>query len=294
MSQKLQHHFAAVNGINLHYVQQGHGKKLVVLLHGWPEFWYSWRNQIPALAEHFTVVAPDLRGFADSDKPHGKENYHADIVATDIVELIRHCGFEKAYIVGHDWGGAIAWTLAAKHGDVVEKLAVLNCPHPVLFAKALTTNLRQFTRSWYMFFFQIPYLPEFAIGNSLKRFFKQALKGWMHNPQNISDDDIAKYVQAYSQKDALTTSINYYRAAISAAFSPQKRKENLVGYPKVKVPVQIIWGVDDKALGKELNDNVKKMVEAPLSIQWVQDCSHWIQMDQPEIVNTSLINFFTI
>jgi pimeloyl-ACP methyl ester carboxylesterase len=292
MSQQLQHHFADVNGLHLHYVQQGNGKKLVVLLHGWPEFWYSWRNQIPVLAEHFTVIAPDLRGFADSDKPKGKENYHADIVAKDIVELIKHCGFDKAYIVGHDWGGAIAWTLAAKYDDVVEKLAVLNCPHPVLFAKALTSNIQQFGRSWYMFFFQLPAIPEFVLGNTLRKFFTQAFKGWMHNPNNISEQDIDKYVQAYRQKDALTTSINYYRAAISAAFSPAQRKENLVGYPKVKVPVQIIWGVDDKALGRELNDNLHKMVSDTLAIEWVENCSHWIMMDQPEIVNNTLIKFF--
>jgi pimeloyl-ACP methyl ester carboxylesterase len=160
MNLNVKHHFAQVNGINLHYTKQGKGKKLVVLLHGWPEFWYSWRYQIPALAEDFTVIAPDLRGFADSDKPLDIKEYHPSIVASDIAKLIASLGFEKAFIVGHDWGGAIAWAFASYYPDLTEKLVVLNCPHPQLFVKALSSNMEQIKKSWYMFFFQIPKVPE--------------------------------------------------------------------------------------------------------------------------------------
>lgn len=294
MNLNVKHHFAQVNGINLHYTKQGKGKKLVVLLHGWPEFWYSWRYQIPALAEDFTVIAPDLRGFADSDKPLDIKEYHPSIVASDIAKLIASLGFEKAFIVGHDWGGAIAWAFASYYPDLTEKLVVLNCPHPQLFVKALSSNMEQIKKSWYMFFFQIPKVPELFLGNTLQYFFKQFMRGWMYNPQNMSDEDLAKYVQAYSHKNVLTTSINYYRNAVGNALSNiifRKTKTADTRLPKISAPVLVIWGKNDKALGVELNDNLENYLSSDFEIKYVDNCSHWIQMDQPEIVNKHLIQF---
>ena len=155
------HKQVKVNDIFLHVAQQGNGKKLVVLLHGWPEFWYTWRYQMPELAKEYTVIAPDLRGFNKSDKPKGIQNYKADIVASDIAELIKQMGFKKAFVVGHDWGGAIAWTFASMYPNMLEKLAIINCPHPKEMLKMIKSNPTQLLKSWYMFMHQLPLILEF-------------------------------------------------------------------------------------------------------------------------------------
>ena len=176
----LSHHKTEVNGIKIHYVTAGEGP-LIILLHGFPEFWYSWRNQLEDLSANYKVVAPDLRGYGESDKPKGVKNYHIDLIASDITGLINKLGHEKAIIVGHDWGGAVAWKLATSYKDYVEKLIILNCPPVEILFKSLFTNFRQFRRSWYIYFFQIPSLPEKRIHANLKEFFLRGLKGWSIN-----------------------------------------------------------------------------------------------------------------
>ena len=156
-----QHREIITNGLRMHYVIQGTGP-LIVLLHGFPEFWYSWRFQIPFLAEHgYTVVAPDLRGYNDTEKP--PSGYNVSTLLRDIVGLIRSLEYEKAIIVGHDWGGALAWSFAMRYPQMTERLVVLNAPHPWAFFRELRT-LKQLRKSWYMFFFQIPWLPEYILG----------------------------------------------------------------------------------------------------------------------------------
>ncbi len=281
----LEHRFAAVNGIHLHYVIQGNGPELVVLLHGWPEFWYSWRYQLPVLAEKYTVVAPDLRGFNLSDKPEGHEQYQTKHVIKDIYELVRHLGFEQCYVVGHDWGGAVAWHFATAYPEMTKKLAILNCPHPKLMLSNLVTNPKQLRRSWYMMGFQIPVLPELILGQILEKFYEANMRGWMFNPQNMTDQDLKLYVQAYREKDALTTSINYYRAGLRCGIDPDLKKK------KVKVPVRVIWGKNDKALGVELNDKIHEVVDARHEVVYIDNCSHWTQIDHPERVNELLLEF---
>src|SRR5437870_5010401 len=155
MLENIKHQFASVNGIKLHYVTAGQGP-LVILLHGFPEFWYGWKNQIPALSEKFKVVAVDMRGYNESDKPAGVKNYLPKVVAQDIKELIYSLNEKKAHIIGHDWGGAIAWTLAQHFPECIDNLIVMNCPLPQLMWKNLQTNFTQVRKSWYMFYFQIP------------------------------------------------------------------------------------------------------------------------------------------
>src|SRR3954449_2631161 len=153
------HREAVVNGVRLHYVEAGAGP-LVVLLHGFPEFWYSWRHQIPALAAAgFRVVAPDMRGYNRSDKPRGVRAYSGDALTGDVAKLIRACGAERAVVVGHDWGAAVAWQFAMAYPALLERLVIMNAPHPARFLRALRT-WRQARKSWYMFFFQLPWLPE--------------------------------------------------------------------------------------------------------------------------------------
>jgi pimeloyl-ACP methyl ester carboxylesterase len=282
----IQHEYITVNGIKLHIAKQGNGKKLVVLLHGWPEFWYTWRYQIPVLAEHFTVVAPDLRGFNLSDKPKGLENYKTDVVASDIAELIPKLGFEKAYIVGHDWGGAVAWTFAALYPALTEKLAVLNCPHPKEMLKSFKANPSQLFKSWYMFMHQIPLLPEILYQFTLPLFFKQFVRGWMYNKQNFKDEDLAAFVSAFKQEGALTGSINYYRAML------QTKPNRSIFKNKIQSPTLLIWGEGDKALGKELTYNTQQYIDASYEVKYIPNCSHWTQNDFPDEVNTYLLEFF--
>lgn len=282
----IEHQNITVNGIKLHIAKQGNGKKLVILLHGWPEFWYTWRYQIPVLAEHYTVVAPDLRGFNLSDKPHGLENYKTDVVASDIAELIHKLGFEKAYIVGHDWGGAVAWTFAALYPALTEKLAVLNCPHPKEMLKSFKANPSQLVRSWYMFMHQIPLLPEILYQFTLPLFFKQFVRGWMYNKQNFTDEDLTAFVGAFKQEGALTGSINYYRAML------QTRPNRSIFKNKIQSPTLLIWGEGDKALGKELTYNTQQYIDASYVVKYIPNCSHWTQNDCPDEVNEYLLEFF--
>jgi len=278
--------YVTVNGIKLHIAKQGSGKKLVVLLHGWPEFWYTWRYQIPVLAEHFTVVAPDLRGFNLSDKPHGVEHYKTDVVASDIAELIPKLGFDKAYIVGHDWGGAVAWTFAALYPELTEKLVVCNCPHPKIMLKSFKSNPSQLLKSWYMFMHQIPLLPEIMYQFTLPLFFKQFVRGWMYNKQNFTDEDLNEFVKAFKQEGALTGSVNYYRAML------QTKPNRAIFKNKIQAPTMLIWGEGDKALGKELTYGTEEYIDASYEVKYISYCSHWTQNDCPEEVNEYLLDFF--
>lgn len=278
------HEYIEVNGIKLHVAKLGSGKKLVVLLHGWPEFWYTWRNQIPVLAEKFTVVAPDLRGFNLSDKPKGISNYKMDVVAKDIAELIDKLGFEKAYIVGHDWGGAISWAFAALYPQLTEKLVVMNCPHPLEMIIGLKKP-KQLLKSWYIFYHQLPFLPELIYKNSLRLFFKQFMRGWMIHKEKFTDEDLNEFVKAFKQKNAMSRSLNYYRAMV------QKKPNKIILKNKIQAPTLLIWGEDDKALGIEMTYNTKKRIDAPLEIKYVKNCSHWIQNDCPDEVNKHLMEF---
>lgn len=284
MENNITHEYIEVNGIKLHVAKQGTGEKLVILLHGWPEFWYTWRNQIPVLAEKFTVVAPDLRGFNLSDKPKGIKNYKLDVVASDIAALIPKLGFTKAYIVGHDFGGATAWAFAALYPELTEKLVVLNCPHPKEMFIGMK-KWKQLKKSWYIFMHQIPLLPEFLYKLSLPMFFKTILRGWMYNKKNFTNEDVNAFVAAFKQKGAMTGSLNYYRAMI------QCKPNKSIFRNKIKAPTLLLWGEGDKALGKELSYNTAKYIDASYEVKYLPKCSHWIQNDRPDEVNEYLMGF---
>ncbi|MCC7224932.1 MAG: alpha/beta hydrolase [Chitinophagales bacterium] len=278
--------FVPTNGIRLHCATEGSGK-LLVMLHGFPEFWYSWRHQIPFLANYYRVVAPDMRGYNLSDKPKGVRNYRTDILAADIKDLILQLGETKAYIVAHDWGGAVAWTLAALYPEVVEKMVILNMPHPLEFRRHLLRfNTEQWKKSWYIFFFQLPYLPERYLTKDLRTFFKKALRGWATRKEAFSDHDIDQYVAAYSQPGAFTPPINYYRAALRNSYPKAIPKT------PIKPPVMLLWGEQDRALGKELTYNTPNYCER-LRMQYLPDAGHWIQHDCPELVNSYIHEFFS-
>ncbi len=274
--------YAEVNGVRLHYVEAGEGP-LVVLLHGFPEFWYSWRHQIPALVDAgYHVVAPDMRGYNLSEKPARWRAYDAEHLAGDVAALIRHFGVEKAHVVGHDWGAAVAYLTAMQHPDAVEKLAILNVPHPERMLAALRT-VRQLRKSWYMFFFQIPVLPERLLARDEFSFAKRSLRA--DSPSSFSDTDVERYVEAWSQPGALTGMINYYRAALRQ--SPRKALERM---SPIDAPVLVIWGERDSYLGSELAQPNPKWVPN-VRVERLPQATHWVQHDAPERVNELLIEF---
>lgn len=277
--------FIKTNGIRLHCKVAGEGP-LMILLHGFPEFWYSWRKQIPVFAQHYKVVAPDMRGFNESDKPKGVKNYALEVLVDDVRGLIKAFGEEKAIIVAHDWGGAVAWTLASYFPEVIERLIILNIPVPAEMKKQIYGgNWAQIRKSWYILFFQLPWLPEYLFGRDLQNTFERALKGWAHNPDAFSNADIQEYVKAFSQPGALTATINYYRASMRYPGRSDERKPKVIDLPTL-----MIWGEDDKALGKELTYNTGNYC-SNYKIHYIPDCSHWVQHEQPELVNGYVLDF---
>jgi pimeloyl-ACP methyl ester carboxylesterase len=270
-------------GIRLHYVEAGEGP-LVVLLHGFPEFWYSWRSQIAPLAQAgYHVVAPDMRGYNLSDKPLGWRLYDGDRLAHDIAGLIRHFGVERAHVVGHDWGAAVAYSVAMRHPEMLESLSILNVPHPERMLAGFRT-WRQLRKSWYMFFFQIPGLPERLIARDDFSFAKRSLRA--DSREAFSDADLERYVEAWSQPGALTGMINYYRAALRR--SPRAAQSSLV---PIKTRTLVIWGERDRHLGSELAEPLPQWVPN-VRVERIPEATHWVQHDAPERVNELLVEFF--
>ncbi len=281
----LKHGSAYVNGVRLHYVTQGEGP-LLILLHGFPEFWYSWRHQIPALAKHFTVVAPDMRGYNESDKPPGVASYHIDRIAEDVEGLIHAFHAERAIIIGHDWGGGVAWAFAANYPHMTAQLVVLNCPHPEAFQKALKENRQQLRRSWYIFCFQIPWLPELGLRVFGRRFIEQVFRGMAVRKEAFPDEELHKYAKALGAPGAARAAINYYRAAFRLSL-----RSGALRLPQISSPTLLIWGEEDRALGKELTYGMDEYFSERFEIKYISKCGHWVQQEQPEVVNRYLLEF---
>ncbi len=281
----LRHGYADLADVRLHYAEAGEGP-LVVLLHGFPEFWFSWRFQISALAAAgFRVVAPDMRGYNLSSRPLEVAAYDIDRLAGDIRDLIRERGADQAYLAGHDWGAAVAWATAMNHPEVVKRLAILNVPHPRRMLRGLRRP-RQLLKSWYMFFFQIPWLPERAVRARRWWFFRY---GFEHDarPGAFTPQDIADYIAAWSQAGATTGMINYYRGIFRR--SPAQTQARI---RPILAPTLVIWGERDRYLGAELAapdpidvPNLEGVVRLP-------QASHWVHHDEPERVAQLLCEFF--
>jgi pimeloyl-ACP methyl ester carboxylesterase len=270
----------SANGVRLHCLVEGEGP-LVVLLHGFPETSHAWRKQVPALAKRFRVVAPDLRGFGASDKPKGIASYRTSVVANDIVALIHAFDAERAHVVGHDWGGGVAWTLASLHPEAVDRLVVLNSPHPAVMQRALRSNWTQIRKSWYIFAFQLPWLPEWSFRRDGAKALKDSLRRTARQPDTFSDADLDEYAAAFSAPGAATAAINYYRAA---ARSPLARG-------KIKAPTLLIWAENDFALGMELTRGMDGLFDNPPRIEYVADTGHWVMEERPDVVNRLLLEF---
>jgi pimeloyl-ACP methyl ester carboxylesterase len=277
------HHEAKINGTCLHFVEAGVGP-LVVLLHGFPQFWYCWRHQISALAEAgFRVIAPDMRGYNLSDKPEGVAAYRMEELVEDVVSLVRHAGEKIAHVVGHDWGGVIAWTVAQRRPEVVNRLAVLNAPHPAAYRRELR-SFDQLSRSWYVLFFQLPWLPERYLRAGHFARLGRMFRADPSRADTFTPQDVRRYKEALGQPGAVTAAVNYYRAALRY---PQTREE--MERP-VSVPTLVIWGERDRYLSPRLLDGLEQWVPG-VRVERLPGVSHWVQEESPEEVNRLLINF---
>jgi epoxide hydrolase 4 len=282
---QLQHVMLKVNNVNLHVVQAGPSDgPLVILLHGFPEFWYGWRKQIPAFVEAgYRVWVPDQRGYNLSQKPEGRENYTLDLLALDVVGLIDAAGVDKAYLVGHDWGAAVAWWVALKHPQRLHKLGILNVPHPEVMRKEVSQNPDQRAKSWYIAFFQLPVLPELLLtvanAYSTTRSLTESSR-----PNTFSEEDLAAYARAHQAPGAMTAMLNWYR---SVAQNPS----HIEGSFRITVPTQIIWGAKDRFLEASMAEKSRRFCDDG-RLELIEDATHWVQHEEPERVSQILLSFF--
>jgi pimeloyl-ACP methyl ester carboxylesterase len=280
-----QHQFIETNRIRLHCVTQGQGD-LVVLLHGFPEFWYSWRFQIPALARYFKVVVPDLRGYNDSDKP--SSGYDLDTLTADIRGLIENLGYKRAHVVGHDWGGAIACHLAQVFPQYLNRLVILNSAPAQRLAQEMFRNLDQLRRSWYIFAFQVPGVPEWLIQQNLKEFVRRLFQEQAIRKGAFTSENTAIYSDALAKPGVLSAALSYYRQM----FSPWNwfKYWGRIGNP-ITAPTLVLWGEEDAFLSQNLATDLKDFVQAPCEVKIIPQCGHWVQQEAPQTVNRELLAF---
>ena len=293
------HGFADSGGVKIHYVTGGEGP-LLVLLHGFPDFWYTWRAQMPALSKRFQVVAVDLRGYNESDKPEGVESYTLEKLAGDVEAVLKHFGREKAVIVGHDWGGAIAWTFAMRHPEKTDRLVILNLPHPRGLIRELMTNPEQHRNSQYARDFQKP--------DAASRLKPELLAMWVKDPGAR-----AKYLEAF-RKSSFEGMLNYYKANYprvegsdaagqpaakpldaapggSPAAVPPAGPSPIPDYPPVKCPVLMIHGLKDTALLPGALNDTWKWVEGELTLVTIPGAGHFVQQDAAERVTRCMVKW---
>lgn len=267
-----QHGFADSGGVKIHYVTLGQGP-LLVMIHGFPDYWYTWREQMPALAEHFRVVAIDQRGYNQSDKPEGVENYAIAKLVGDVKAVLDHCGENKATVVGHDWGGYVAWTFAMTFPEATQQLVVLNTPHPTGLGRELATNPQQQKNSAYARQFQQP--------DAAAKLDAEGLASWVRDPQAR-----AKYVEAF-RRSSFEAMLNYYKAN----YPRQPYSEPKLALPKIQCPVLMIYGLKDQALlAAGLNDTWE-WIDKDLTLVTVPDAGHFVQQDASEFVTQTVLSW---
>jgi len=280
----LEETFIETNGIRLHTVIAGPQSGVpVILLHGFPENWRCWINQLPALvAEGCRVIVPDQRGYNLSDKPKDVKAYRMQELVNDVIGLIDALGYEKVNLVGHDWGGIVAWTLANKYPERLHKLSILNAAHPAVMRKTLLRSLDQFRRSWYAMVFQLPWLPEAGMSRDNWRGAEIALRG-SGKIHTFTNEDICKYKESWSQPGAMKSMINWYRASVRyPGWIPKDMR--------IKIPTLMMWGMKDFALSNRVARSSMDYVDEGNLILF-PEATHWVQRDAAEEVNHYLIDF---
>jgi epoxide hydrolase 4 len=291
----IQHRFADVNGVRLHYATSGSGARLILFLHGFPEFWYAWRSQLAEFGRGFLAAAPDMRGYNLSAKPAEVEKYDIRLLVGDVVALVRHLGFETCCLVGHDWGGAVAWGVAIAAPQVVEKLVIINAPHPGTFERELRENPAQQQASQYMLVFRSPEAEGMLAANGYA-LLQESVLGEGLRQGIFSEADRQAYLEAWSQPGALTGGLNYYRAAEvgppggggSESFIHRAEFPSL----EVTMPTLVIWGEKDPYLLTGNLDGLERYVRT-LRTERVPDATHWVVHEKPKLVNDLIREFVT-
>jgi pimeloyl-ACP methyl ester carboxylesterase len=267
--------------VHLHCVLTGPcGGTPIVLLHGWPQFWYARRHQLATLSgAGYRAIAPDLRGFDLSDKPRQVSAYRISTLVKDVRGLVTSLGHPRVHLVGHDWGGGIAWSFAALFPDLVDRLVILNAPHPAILLRELR-SFAQLKRSWYMFFFQLPMLPERFV--TAEGFAARVLRGTSTRPEAFTDEDLARYDEAMRRPGAARATLSYYRAMFRTRPPPK--------LPVIQRPTLLIWGERDQALGTRMIEGTERY--APnLRVHRIPGASHWVGEEYPDEVSRAILAF---
>lgn len=274
----------ATNGIHLNVAQAGpSGGPLMLLLHGFPEFWYGWHQQIPDLAAAgYCVWAPDQRGYNLSDKPPKVRDFSLDKLADDAAGLIAAAGRRRAVVVGHDWGGVVAWWLAANYPEVVERLVIINVPHPFVMRKLMLTDPRQTLRSWYVFMLQVPWLPEWSIRRNDWASLVRGLQA-SSLPGTFPDADFHEYRRAWSQPGAFTGMVNWYRTLFRAPPKPPRNR-------RILPPTLILWGAKDKFIRRQAAEMSLKLCDQGRLVMY-ENNTHWLPHEEPAEVSRQILTF---
>lgn len=277
-----EHSFVEANGQRFHVAHCGQGERLALCLHGFPECWYSWRHQAPLLAElGYRVWAPDLRGYGLSSRPASREDYALEVLMDDVAALIEAAGAKQATILAHDWGGLIAWWFAMRRPELVERLVVMNLPHPG--AARANAGFRQLRRSWYAIFFQLPWLPERMFGRDARRlplmFERSSIR-----KQAFPAEELEVYRKSAAQPGATRAMVDYYRALVRGK---GMRRQHELGIVTLSMPTLLVWGTQDVALGVELTYDTERYVK-DLTLRYVPGVGHWVQLEAAEEVNAML------
>ncbi|KAK9504418.1 hypothetical protein O3M35_010753 [Rhynocoris fuscipes] len=283
-----EHHYVQIKNIRLHYVEAGDKEKpLIVFVHGFPDFWYSWRHQIKEFSKDFRTIAIDLRGYGDSEKPGGKTQYGVHHIVEDVKNLLDTLEVEKCILIGHDWGGVAAWSFAQKYPEKLIKYVVLNAPEQSIFWKYIMSSFDQFKRSWYIFFFQAPCLPEMAIRmKDLKVFEKMCIS--KDGVSFATEEDVEAYKFTFGKPGALTPPINYYRAIKLDSSGRTRRTDR----GPITIPGLMIISDNDVALSKELLQmSAKKIGGENMKTVMVNNAGHFVQHEKSAEVNKAISDF---
>jgi epoxide hydrolase 4 len=273
------------SGVTLHAVESGDGPALL-LLHGFPDLGWGWRHQWTALADAgYRVVVPDLRGYGRSDRPRGVEAYAMRHLVADVTAVLEAEDEPAAGVVGHDWGGVIAWSVAARRPDLMRRLVILNAPHGTLLRRELRSNPRQLLRSWYAGFHQLPLLPELAWRAGNQALLRRVLGRTESGERMASEDELRPYLDAFSRPGAMTAALNYYRAAAHDILGGRS-----TGGGIVDVPTLVIWGARDPFLDQRLLEGLEDVVRQ-VSVERLPHAGHWAHWQDPGTVNELILAF---
>ncbi|USG59461.1 alpha/beta hydrolase [Sneathiella marina] len=290
---EITHNITAISDIKIHYAESGRDKQdLVLLLHGFPEFWYTWRQQLPDIGERYHAVAPDMRGYNLSDKPEGIKSYRINHLMADMFRLVEQLGHEKFYLVAHDWGAGVAWAMAIAHPEKIKGLVIMNGPHPFIFSELLSKNETQIEQSQYMAYFRNEGIEDDMLANDCEWLLKWTFKEHLATGQ-MTEEDRQAYLTAWTRPNALKSMLNYYRASPLTPATAENKGKGFGLNPAdfvVKVPTLVIWGEEDHALVPENLDGLAELVP-DLEIVRLPNVTHWVTHEAPEIVSKEILSF---